>query len=65
MAVSAFLEFRDRKEGGETSVDGPYELSREVFQFSYNESERVVTERCEQWLDDALLAGLEQWRKQL
>jgi Fic family protein len=65
MAVSTFLEFRDRKEGGEASVDGPYELSREVFQFSYNESERVVTERFEQWLNDALLAGLEQWRKQL
>jgi len=65
MAVSAFMEFRDRKEGGEASIDGPYVLSRDVFQFSYKENETVVLGRFEQWLKDVLLIGLDQWRKQL
>jgi len=65
MAVSAFMEFRDRKEDGEASIDGPYVLSRDVFQFSYKEDEKVVLARFEQWLNDVLLIGLDQWRKQL
>ena len=65
MAVSAFMEFRDRKEGGEASIDGPYVLSTDVFQFSYKENEIVVLGRFEKWLNDVLLIGLDQWRKQL
>lgn len=65
MAVSAFMEFRDRKDYGEVSIDGPHKLSRDVFQFSYKEKEEVIRERFEQWLNDVLLVGLDQWRKQL
>jgi len=65
MAVSAFMEFRDRKDDGEASMDGPYVLSRDVFQFSYGEKEEDISERFEQWLNDVLLVGLDQWRKQL
>jgi Fic family protein len=65
MAASAFMEYRDRNEDLETSVDGPYILSRDVFQFSYTENETVVLERFETWLSEVLLEGLDKWRKQL
>jgi hypothetical protein len=65
MAVSGFMGFRDKKEDEEVSIDGPYALSREVFQFSYNEDESAVKERFERWLSDVILVGLDQWRKQL
>jgi Fic family protein len=65
MAGSAFMEYRDRNEDRETTVDGPYILSRDVFQFSYTEDEQVVLNRFEQWLSDVLLEGLDKWRKQL
>lgn len=65
MAVSAFMEFRDRKEDSEVSVDGPHVISREVFQFSYNEGEEVIEERFERWLNDVIVIGLDQWRRQL
>lgn len=65
MAVSAFMEYRDRNEDLETTVDGPYILSREVFQFSYTETEQKVLESFDGWLNDVLLAGLDKWRKQL
>jgi hypothetical protein len=65
MAVSAFMEYRDRNEDGESSVDGPYILSKEIFQFSYKEKEQDIMTRFEPWLNDVLLAGLDKWRKQL
>ncbi len=65
MAVSAFMEYRDRNEDGETSVDGPYILSKEIFQFSYREKEEEITARFDPWLNDVLLSGLDKWRKQL
>ena len=65
MAVSAFMEYRDRSEASETSVDGPHILSEDVFQFSYKESEQLVLGRFQQWLSDVLLTGLDQWRRQL
>lgn len=65
MAASAFMEYRDRNEDLETTVDGPYILSRDVFQFSYTENERNVSERFESWLSEVLLEGLDKWRKQL
>lgn len=65
MAVSAFMEYRDRNEDGETTVDGPYILSKEIFQFSYKEKEQDITGRFEPWLNDLLLVGLDKWRRQL
>jgi hypothetical protein len=65
MAVTAFMEFRDKKEDGEVSIDGPHVLSREVFQFSYGEQETSVAERFDHWLSNVVLLGLDQWRKQL
>jgi Fic family protein len=65
MAVSAFLEHRDRGEDGETAMDGPYRLCGEVFQFSHLESGEVVVNRFNGWLNEVLLAGLDLWRSQL
>lgn len=65
MAVSAFLEHRDKSEDGETAMDGPYRLCAEVFQFSHLESGDTVVKRFKEWLNEVLLAGLNQWRGQL
>ena len=65
MAISAFLEHRDKSEDGETAMDGPYRLCAEVFQFSHLESPELVTERFIAWLRHVLLDGLDLWRGQL
>ena len=65
MAVSAFLEYRDRGEEEKVDVEGPYVLCYDVFQFSYNESCEAVARRFEPWLQDVMISGLDQWRKQL
>jgi hypothetical protein len=65
MAVSAFLEHRDRTEDGETALDGPYRLCSEVFQFSHLEEGEAVEERFDEWLNEVLIAGLDLWRGQL
>ncbi|MDT5124019.1 MAG: hypothetical protein QOC96_3501 [Acidobacteriota bacterium] len=65
MAISAFIEYRDKTEEAEISVDGPYVLSEDVFQFSYKESEQEVVERFKKWLKQVLLIGLDMWRRQL
>ena len=65
MVASAFLEFRDRTEDNEVTVEGPYALTEDLFQFSYNESPPVVIDRFERWLDEVVLIGLDQWRRQL
>ncbi len=65
MAVSSFLEHRERNEDGEVNVDGPYILSNELFQFAHNELEDDVTSRFQEWLERVAVVGLEQWRKQL
>lgn len=67
MAASAFIEFRDRdrSDDEEPRVEGPYVLCEEVFQFAHNEGADAVERRFREWLDDSLVAGLDQWRRQL
>ncbi len=100
MAVSAFMEFRDRNEnalnelsrllginrnqlperlelapGQEAPpdfgfldtiyIDRAHLLSRDVFLFSHSEQKQLVAERFDRWLDNVILSGLDQWRKQL
>jgi hypothetical protein len=40
-------------------------LSKTLFQFSLQDDEAQVKQRLDKWLDDALLVGLDLWRKQL
>ncbi|HEX9756615.1 MAG TPA: hypothetical protein VGB26_02290 [Nitrospiria bacterium] len=68
MAASAFMEYReyrDKEDDQEPTLEGPYLLCEDVFQFSYNEDKQVVSQRFQEWLNDAVLAGLDQWRRQL
>jgi len=65
MAASAFLEHRDVAEGEEATVEGPYPLCNEVFQFSYRESLPRLSDRFQKWLGQAILVGMELWQRQL
>ncbi|MEW6221182.1 MAG: Fic family protein [Thermodesulfobacteriota bacterium] len=65
IVAAAFIEYRDRNEDGETTLEGPHGVCRDVFQFSYQEPEATVGPRFQRWLDDVLLLGLDQWRRQL
>jgi hypothetical protein len=65
MAVSAFLEYLDRDESRRTSIEGPYVLCDDIFQFAYNESPEAVVNRFEGWISQVILVGLDQWKRQL
>ena len=65
LATSAFVVFRDRLEGGGHNLEGPYDLCRNVFQFAYSEPQQAVCDRFDQWLEHALVNGLELWRRQI
>lgn len=65
MAASAFVEFRDRGEDGETAVDGPHLACREPFEFTYLEPAAGVVARFRTWVRQAILLGLDQWLRQL
>jgi len=64
IAVSAFLEHRDKAEG-ETTVEGPYPACKDIFQFSYHDSLNEVLRRIDEWMNETTLLGLEKWRRQL
>lgn len=65
MVVSAFMEYRDRSEDNEVSLQGPYPLSDDIFQFSFKEAPNTVKDRFQDWLNNIVLIGLDQWRRQL
>jgi len=64
MAASAFLEYRDRNDG-QTTTDGPYLVSEEVFQFAYSEPVDDLRLRFDQWMSRVALVSLDIWRRQL
>lgn len=65
LAASAFVQYSDKVKGQELSSMLPHVLCKEVFQFSDVEQEDSVIKRFCIWLEDVLLVGIEQWRKQL
>jgi len=65
MAISAFLDFRAEEETLEINYDGPYAICSNIFQFSYKDEEKKLLARYKDWLEECILIGLEQWRKQL
>ena len=67
MAASAMIEYRDPRNGEEdgSTVEGPYPLCDDVFQFAYNENPDEVAKRFGEWLNHAVLVGIDQWRRQL
>lgn len=65
MAISAFLEFRTGSETEDLMPEGPYPICENIFQFSYRDNPDDVVSRYKPWLEEVILIGLEQWRKQL
>lgn len=65
MAISAFIEYQSWKNPAGRSTETPYPLTREPFQFSTRDAEPDVVKRFLSWLDEAILTGLDMWRKQL
>jgi Fic family protein len=65
IVVSAFIIYRDVSGDEKVSTDGPYTISKNVFQLAYNESEHDIIKRFDIWLKDVVLFGIDEWRRQL
>jgi hypothetical protein len=65
LGVSAFVEFRDRNEEGESTLDGPYPASSELFEHSYLDDGQTISDRFRTWLQKVIVVALDQWRRQL
>jgi fido (protein-threonine AMPylation protein) len=65
MAASAFIEHRVLGEDGAATVDGPYPVCDHIFEFSYKQDFSAVSTGFEKWLNNVLVNGLEQWRRQI
>lgn len=65
VGASAFIEYRGQGTNTQTKIDGPYPLTDELFQFSYKQSKDRVVALFEKWLNEVLLKGLDEWRRQL
>lgn len=63
--VHGFLIFRTKGEGNSVELDGPYPLSKEPFQFFYHDDKDKVLQRYDAWLSQALLVGLDHWRREI
>ncbi len=65
MAASAFIIYRDINGDNEITVDGPYTISNNIFQFAYNEKENEISKRFDIWIKNVVLFGIDEWRRQL
>jgi len=65
IAASAFIIYRDINGDNEVTVDGPYNICKNIFQFSYNENENEVKQRFDIWIKNVILFGIDEWRRQL
>ncbi|MGB6064454.1 MAG: Fic family protein [Desulfomonilaceae bacterium] len=65
LVVSPFLLYRDKTGSDEVSLEGPYTICKEVFQFSYIETEQELLNRYDAWLNETIILGVDQWRRQL
>lgn len=65
MVASPFIIYRDVNGDNEVTVDGPYTISNSLFQFSYNEDEGDIRKRFDIWLNNVILFGIDEWRRQL
>jgi len=65
LAASCFFLRREETEEGSTEVSDVTSLTDEVFQINYREAQRDARVRFERWLDEALVRGVESWRRGL
>ncbi len=64
LACSASAYHRDDDEGSR-SINEIQALSDTLFQFSYADSQDNLVQRYKQWLETAIVSGLEYWNKSL
>ncbi len=65
MVASSFIIYRDVNGDNEVTVDGPYSISKNIFQFAYNEGENEISKRFYIWIKNVILFGIDEWRRQL
>ncbi|MCP4353353.1 MAG: hypothetical protein GY795_48510 [Desulfobacterales bacterium] len=65
MVGSAFIIYRDVNGDNEITIDGPYTISNNIFQFAYNERENEISKRFDIWIKNVILFGIDEWRRQL
>jgi Fic family protein len=65
VAASAYVEYRERTEDEGVTVDGPHRICAEVYQCSYREDPDEAAKRFAAWLTTVIVAGLDEWRRQL
>jgi prophage maintenance system killer protein len=65
LVCSACAYHRDSTEEGERNISDIQPLTDSLFQFSYADEESNLAERFKQWLDDAIVTGLEYWNKSI
>ena len=65
MAVSGFVQHYDKFDYAGSTIQGPFAICDKIFDFYYNEEEEALVSRFKVWLNDSVLTGLDQWRRQL
>lgn len=65
LVASAFIMHKDMNEDNESTVDTPSPVCKDIFQFAYNEKKEIVEERFDKWIEEVVLFGLDEWRRQL
>ena len=65
LICTACAYHRDDAEEGERNISDIQPLTNSLFQFSYADEESNLVNRFKQWLEDAIITGLEYWNKSL
>ena len=65
LAASACFFRREQTEQGEREIASVTPLSSDIFQINYREPADQAATRFDEWLEDAMVKGLEVWRKGL
>lgn len=65
LACSACAYHRDLTAEGDTSVNEIQALTNSPFEFAYAEVQDQLIQRYKQWLETAIVSGLEYWNKSL
>jgi fido (protein-threonine AMPylation protein) len=65
LVCNACAYHRDDSEEGERNISDIQTLTDSPFQFSYADEGENLVKRFQQWLEDAILTGLEYWNKSI
>lgn len=62
-ACSAMFFTKDVNDHGDTEVTGLIPLGNEPFEFTYTEQDAIVRKRFVEWIDEIVIAGLQEWQR--